>query len=88
MCELLDFFWVHRYRCGKSVEDVEIESMKALYCLHQIRCQAVELNMLRWSQEAAGVCQVEMQQQVPTMQMTMTVCQVEMQQQVPTMRMT
>ena len=45
VCELLNFLRVPRERCARIVEDVALESVKALYSLHQIRCQALRLNM-------------------------------------------
>ena len=45
VCELLNFLQVPPERCARIVEDVALESVKALYSLHQIRCQALRLNM-------------------------------------------
>jgi ribonuclease HI len=42
---VLNFLQVPRNRQAKIVEDVAIESVKALYSLHQIRYQAFRLNM-------------------------------------------
>jgi hypothetical protein len=43
--EILDFLRVSKKRYAKIVEDVAIESVKALYSLHQIRYRAFNLNM-------------------------------------------
>ena len=43
--EILDFLRVSTKRRAKIVEDVAIESVKALYSLHQIRYQALNLSM-------------------------------------------
>ena len=43
--EVLNFLQVPRHRQARIVEDVTIESVKALYSLHQIRYQAFRLNM-------------------------------------------
>jgi hypothetical protein len=45
--EILDFLRVSRQRRAKIVEAVTIESVKALYSLHQIRYQAFNLNRSR-----------------------------------------
>jgi hypothetical protein len=45
--EILDFLRVSRNRSAKILEDVAVESVKALYSLHQIRYQALNLNMTR-----------------------------------------
>ena len=45
--EILDFLRVSRQRRAKIVEAVIIESVKALYSLHQIRYQAFNLNRSR-----------------------------------------
>jgi hypothetical protein len=42
--EILDFLQVAQDRRAKIVEDVVIESVKALHSLHQIRYQALRLN--------------------------------------------
>ena len=43
--EILNFLQVPRVRRARIIEDVAIESVKALYSLHQIRYQALRLNM-------------------------------------------
>ncbi len=43
--EILNFLRVPRDRCARIIEDVAIKSVKALYSLHQIRYQALRLNM-------------------------------------------
>jgi hypothetical protein len=45
--EILDFLRVSTKRRANIVEDVAIESVKALYSLHQIRYQALNLSMSR-----------------------------------------
>jgi hypothetical protein len=45
--EILDFLRVSTKRRAKIVEDVAIESVKALYSLHQIRYQALNISMPR-----------------------------------------
>jgi len=43
--EILNFLQLPRDRRARIIEDVAIESVKALYSLHQIRYQALRLNM-------------------------------------------
>ena len=43
--EILDFVQIAQDRRAKIAEDVAMESVKAHYSLHQIRCQALRLNM-------------------------------------------
>jgi hypothetical protein len=45
--EILDFLGIAKKRRAKIVEDVAIESVKALYSLHQVRYQAFNLDMSR-----------------------------------------
>ena len=45
--KILDFLQIPQRRRAKIVEDVAIESVKALYSLHKIRGQAFNLNMSR-----------------------------------------
>jgi hypothetical protein len=45
--EILDFLRVSRKQRAKIVPMEDVESVKALYSLHQIRYQALNLNMSR-----------------------------------------
>jgi hypothetical protein len=51
--EILNFLQVPRDWRARIIEDVAIEPVKALYSLHQIRYQALRLNMHRQAKEQA-----------------------------------
>jgi hypothetical protein len=55
--EILDFLRVSRQRRTKIVEDVTLESAKALYYYHQIRYQAFKLNRSENQLQQSGIKQ-------------------------------
>jgi hypothetical protein len=66
LSDILDFLQVARDRRVKIAEDVAFESVKALHSLHQIRYQALRLNMYRASTRFSKImagCKIALDQQ-------------------------